>query len=400
MPTLRLYYTEPARLTFDATVVSVESASDGVRIVLDRTAFYPSSGGQPHDTGTLGDARVVDVLDDEATDQVVHLVDAASLSVGSQVAGTVDAPRRHDHRQQHTGQHVLSAAFDHLFGIRTESFHLGRDVSTIDLARDVTRAEIDRAETLANEVVWSNRPVSIRFVSDAEAAALPLRKSPTRGGRLRLIDIGDFDLSACGGTHVLHTGEIGQISVCGWERYKGGARIAFVCGGRALAAFRTNRDAVTGAVRTLSVLPHELPDGIGRLQVQVKDAEKRIRDLQLELAGHAGAALATTAETIGGRACVVAVVDGYDASTLKPLVSAACSHGAAVAVVFTREQPALVACARSASDTFDCGALVKTLCLRFGGRGGGRPESAQGGGLDGAVDEQLTCVRDALTGAR
>jgi alanyl-tRNA synthetase len=338
----------------------------------------------------------VDVIDDEDTGQVVHVADGGSLGVGTCVTGTIDAPRRHDHMQQHTGQHLLSAAFDHLFQVRTESFHLGRDVSTIDLARDVTRSEIDRAEILANEVVWSNRPVSIRFVDEAEAARLPLRKSPARGGRLRLIDVTGFDLSACGGTHVAHTGEVGQVAVHGWERYKGGARIAFVCGRRALESYRTNRDVVTGAVRVLSVLPHELPDGIARLQTQLKDTDKRVRELQLDLASHEGAALVVDAEMLGGRACVIAVVGGYDASTLKPLASAACVNGAALAVVVTPERPALVACARSANETFDCGALVKSLCTTFGGRGGGRPESAQGGGLDATADALLAFVRAAI----
>ena len=329
------------------------------RVVLDRTAFYPTSGGQPFDTGLLGDARVVDVLDDDETGRVVHVVEAPGPAIGSRVTGTIDASRRHDHRQQHTGQHILSAAFDHLFGVRTESFHLGRDASTIDLARDVTRAEIDRAETLANDVVWSNRPVSIRFVDEAEAAALPLRKAPVRGGRLRLIDVTEFDLSACGGTHVAHTGEVGQISVDGWERYKGGARISFVCGGRALAVFRAHRDAVTGAVRVLSVLPHELPDGIARLQTQLKDTEKRVRDLQFELASYQGAALAATLpRRLAAAPASSPSSMGYDAATLKPLASAACSHGAPSRIVSTRERPALVACARQ------CRRGVRLWCAR------------------------------------
>lgn len=394
--TLRLYYTEPARLSFEATVVAADASDQGTHVVLDRTAFYPSSGGQPFDTGTLDAARVIDVIDDEATGRVVHVLEGAVPEVGRTVAGVVDGPRRADHMQQHTGQHILSAAFDRLFGVRTESFHLGRDVSTIDLSRDVTRAELDRAESLANEVVWGNRPVSIRFVDEAEAARLPLRKAPARGGRLRLIDVTDFDLSACGGTHVAHTGEVGQIAVHGWERYKGGARIAFVCGRRALETFRTNRDAVTGAVRALSVLPQELPDGIARLQAQMKDSDKRVRALQFELASHQGVALASSAETLGGRPCVVIRVEGHDASTLKPLATSACEAGVAVAVVFSAERPALVACARTAGDAFDCGAFVKSLCAQFNGRGGGRPESAQGGGLDAAAEDLLAAARAAL----
>jgi len=394
--TTRLYYTQPARLDFEATIVDVAVSPEGTRVVLDQTAFYPTSGGQPFDTGTLGAARVVDVIDDEDTGRIVHVVDGVVAAPGARLAGTVDEPRRRDHMQQHTGQHVLSAAFDRLFGVRTESFHLGRDVSTIDLARDVTRSEIDRAELLANEVVWGNRPVGIRFVDEAEAARLPLRKSPARGGRLRLIDVDGFDLSACGGTHVAHTGEVGQIAVHAWERYKGGARITFVCGRRALETSRVDRDAVIGAVRALSVLPQDLPEGIARLQTQLKDADKRVRALQLELASHQGAALVGDTVSVGERRCVIAFVDGHDAATLKPLAASACGAGADVAVVFSGEPAWLVACARADGQAFDCGALIKALCARFGGRGGGRPESAQGGGMSATRAELEQAVRDGL----
>ena len=158
---------------------------------------------------------------------------------GQVVHGEIDWPRRFDHMQQHTGQHVLSAAFDQLFGVRTVSFHLGAAVSTIDLAREMSPAEIAAAEAEANRVVWEDRPVAIRFADAEEAARLPLRKEPARGGMLRLIDVEDFDLSACGGTHVARTGGIGVIAVASWERFKGGQRLEFLCGGRALAGYRT-----------------------------------------------------------------------------------------------------------------------------------------------------------------
>ncbi len=169
--------------------------------MLDQSAFYPTTGGQPHDTGTLGGRRVVDVVDREADGAVLHVLDAP-LDVGAQVSGTVDWPRRLDHMQQHTGQHVLSAAFVRLFEIPTVSFHLGTELSTIDLAGTPGPEVIAQAEDEANRVVWQNRPVIVRFVSADEAARLPLRKEPVRGGTLRLVEVEDFDLSACGGTHV------------------------------------------------------------------------------------------------------------------------------------------------------------------------------------------------------
>src|SRR5262249_29703235 len=193
---------------FDATVRGVEHRHGRLVVALDRTAFYPTSGGQPFDTGTLGGLRVVDVFDDESGD-VFHAVEGGLLEPGQGVHGKINWARRFDHMQQHTGQHVLSAAFDRLFAARTVSFHLGADGSTIDLARELAADQIAEAELEANRVVWEDRPVEIRFADKTDAAAMPLRKESKREGTLRLIDVENWDLSACGGTHVARTGAIG-----------------------------------------------------------------------------------------------------------------------------------------------------------------------------------------------
>src|SRR5438445_9117049 len=238
----RLYYTDQYLRDFDATIVRVAEREARALVTLDRTAFYPTSGGQPFDTGTLAGLPVVDVVDEE-DGSVTHVVDAApirrpglaearetvgraeaegpALQVGRAVHGAIDWPRRFDHMQQHTGQHVLSAAFDRLFGARTVGFHLGADASTIDLARELTAREIAAAEDEANRVGWEDRPVTIRFASAEEASHLPLRKESGRSGTLRLVDVEGFDLSACGGTHVARTGEIGVMAIMAWERFKG-----------------------------------------------------------------------------------------------------------------------------------------------------------------------------------
>ena len=209
--TERLYYNDPSSREFDATVVRAERSGDRLAIWLDRSAFYPTTGGQPFDTGRLGALRVVDVAEDEDGD-VMHLAEGIDPpAAGAAVHGVVDWPRRLDHMQQHSGQHVLSAALVRVCKAKTVSFHLGSEVSTIDLERVVTPQELAAAEDAANQVVWDDRPVSISY-RDAEAAAdLPLRKPSLRSGTLRLIDIENWDLSACGGTHVARTGEIGRI---------------------------------------------------------------------------------------------------------------------------------------------------------------------------------------------
>jgi alanyl-tRNA synthetase len=402
--TERLYYTDPYAIEFDAEVVLVEDDGGRTAVVLDRTAFYPTSGGQPFDTGALGAARVIEVLDgDDGT--IRHVVEG-SVGAGP-VHGRIDWPRRFDHMQQHTGQHVLSAAFDKLAQARTESFHLGFATSTVDLAREVTPAAIERVEDEANRVVWEDRPVHIRFADAAEAAALPLRKESGRTGRLRLIDVEEFDLSACGGTHVARTGAIGVIAVTGWEKFRGGTRVEFVCGSRALTSHRTLRAVVAGSVRALSVLPGELPAAIERLQADLKDSRKTIKGLHGALAVHEAARLAFEAEPLGSVRAVIAALEGWDPASLKGIASGIVERSGHVAVLFgtvvggaigrpgTTPGYAVVA-ARSPDVALDCAALLRKVTERFGGKGGGRPELAQGGGVAGDVRDAIAFTKRTI----
>ncbi len=284
--------------------------------------------------------------------------------------------------QQHTGQHVLSAAIDKLFKVRTVSFHLGAEVSTIDIARELSASEIAAAETEANRIVWEDRPVTIHFADAEEAARMPLRKESIRGGTLRLIEVEDFDLSACGGTHVARTGGIGIIAAAAWERFKGGQRIEFVCGGRALTKYRGARDAVTASVRLLSVLPEELPGAIQRLQADAKDQKRAFAGLQEELAGFRAEEMAASGETTAHGRLVSHVVDA-DANGLKSLASAIAAKPGYIVVLVSRSRPVLIVAARSTDVTaVSAQQIVAALTSQFGGRGGGRPELAQAGGLD------------------
>src|SRR5205814_2071338 len=271
--TERLYYRDPYLREFDATLLETVSHEGQTALILDRTAFYPTSGGQPHDVGSFHDVRVLDVVEVEDA-RVLHVVDRAPSTTA--LHGTIDWTRRFDHMQQHTGQHVLSAAFDHLLGVRTESFHLGAESATIDLAREVTAAEIARAEQEANRIVWEDRPVAIRFAPSEDAASLGLRKESKREGTLRLIDVEGFDLSACGGTHVARTGAIGIIVAAAAERFRGGSRVTFLCGGRALAGYRALRDVVEQSGPTLSVGAAELPTADERRQIEGKEPRQQI----------------------------------------------------------------------------------------------------------------------------
>ena len=392
--TERIYYTEPARRSFDAVVTAVIEHEGAPAVVLDRTAFYPTSGGQPFDIGRLGTADVVNTIDDG--EHVLHVVNSP-LSVGEAVHGEIEWGRRFDHMQQHTGQHVLSAAFDRVLDNRTMSFHMGSESSTIDLAREVSLADVERCVDEANRVVWDDRPVTIRFASPEEAGRLPLRKEPSREGPLRLIEIADFDLSACGGTHVTRTGEIGLIAVTAAEKLRGGTRVTFVCGGRALRALRGYRDAVAGSVRSLSVLPHELSAAVEKIQAEGKQARKTIARLQSELAVHEAARLLAASPVVVGVHRAAHVIEGLDTAGLKALASAMTAQGRAAVTVVGTSAPIAIVVARSAGVvTVDANAVLQQLLKRFGGRGGGNAELAQGAGLTGDPQEIAAAARELI----
>lgn len=393
--TERLYYTDPYLREFDANLLDTVSHEGHTALVLDRTAFYPTSGGQPADAGAFTDVRVLDVVDAD-DGRILHVVDRGP-SVTT-LHGTIDWTRRFDHMQQHTGQHVLSAAFDRLLGVRTESFHLGADDSTIDLAREVTAAEVERAENEANRIVWEDREVGIRFVEADDVRALGLRKETNRQGTIRLIDIHDFDLSACGGTHVARTGAIGIIAVAAAERFRGGSRITFRCGNRALIGFRALRDIVSGSIRVLSVAPPELPSAIERLQGDARELRRQIKGFQGQVAVGRADALAAGAEVTDDVRVVAASLEGWDANGLKLVASRIIEQPGFAVVLVSEPQPSAIVVARSNGVNVDSGAVLKAVAAKFGGKGGGRPELAQGGGVTGLASDVLAFARARLAG--
>jgi len=397
MSSERLYYTDPYLVEFDAVVREAVPQKDQWKIVLDRTAFYPSSGGQPFDTGTIGTANVVDVFEEE-DGTIGHLVDR-EIETNSRVRGHVDWRRRFDHMQQHTGQHLLSAAFERETGAKTVSFHLGTSASTIDLDKELPADQIAGVEEAVNGILWEDREVCVKFVTASEAAKLPLRKEPLREGDLRIIEVKDYDLSACGGTHVRRTGSIGVIAVSGYERLKGGLRVEFLCGARALRAYRSLRQSVSGSVRLLSVLPDELPAAIEKLQTAGRSQQKSQEGLYERLAAHEAASLASAGEKVGAVNLVAAAVSGWDANGLKKLASSIAGKPATVAVLVTTESPALIVVARAEDVPLDTVAVMKTVIDRFGGRGGGKGGMAQGGGLTGDTRAILDTAREFVKGA-
>src|SRR5438132_4376948 len=287
--TERLYYHDSRLLEFDARVIDLSERDDGaIAVMLDRTAFYPTGGGQPNDTGMLGEARVVDCIDMEDAG-VLHVIQGPTPEVGEMVHGRIDSLRRLDHMQQHTGQHILSAAFVRLFEAPTRSFRVLEHECEIDVALENPADErIEQAVDLANQIVWEGRPIRIRQVRSEEAASLPLRKEPAREGELRVIEIADFDLTPCGGTHARSTGEVGMIAVSSWERAKGLIRIQFMAGIRLLADYRKANRTGRDVAALFSAGREDSPELVAKSIEENKKLAHRVRELD-ELACRAEA---------------------------------------------------------------------------------------------------------------
>jgi alanyl-tRNA synthetase len=399
----RLYYHDSFLYDFEAEVRDVvESPRPGV--ILDRTAFYPTSGGQIFDTGAISDAhadhKVTDVAETE-DGSIVHYLEAPmGLKAGTHVQGRIDRERRRDHMQQHSGQHVLSAAFIRLLNFPTVSFHMADDYCSIDLETvSLTKEQVESAERLSNEIILENHPVDIRFVTREEAGKLGLRKiPPTERDELRLIDVRDFDLTACGGTHVRQTGQIGCILLRKTERVRQGYRVEFVAGQRAVAIARRDFIALTEAAALFSSHIYDVPQQARKCLDEVKTLRKRREQALEELAAsEAAAVLAETVEN-GGRKIVARNFADREMSFLKLFAQRLTRLAPnAVAVLGTASpQPALVF-AQSAGQSGDMGALMKETLAKFGGRGGGSRDMAQGGMQDGSkVEAALDHAKRAL----
>ncbi len=389
--TERLYYTDSFLQTFEARVLDVRFLPSGTAVVLDRSAFYPTSGGQLFDTGWIGltslrgDARirVINVEEDETTGEVLHyLENATAVQSNSVLECAVDVDRRCDHMQQHSGQHVLSAAFEKTNNFATVSFHMGDESCTIDLATDaITSGQITAAEKLANEIIFGDRPVAIRFASADEARAIGVRKIPAaERDKLRLIDIEDFDLNACGGTHVRSTGQIGSILLRKTEKVRQGVRVEFVCGMRAMASARRDFTTLTDAAAVFSTHMHELPQQARKLLEEAKAAQKVQSKLLEEVAElQAGQFLQSATEGPSGAKLVTQFFPARDLPFIKMLAQKLTHAGQCIALLSCGgTQPSLVF-AQTPGLPNDMGALMKQTLQKLGTRGGGNKDMAQGG---------------------
>jgi alanyl-tRNA synthetase len=393
----RLYYADPSLASFDAHVSDIREVSRTQgrslwQIALDRSAFYPTSGGQPHDTGVLTatssggallEAPILAVEEDEQG-EVWHTTPKPLLA-GTPVRGYVDWSRRRDHMQQHSGQHLLSAVVYRQVGAATISFHLGEMTSTIDLAREaISPEELERVEDAVNEIIAENRAVTMRTIPRVEAemllAAGTLHKLPDREGDIRLIEIDEIDVNACGGTHVEATGQIGGLLIRGTERMRQGVRVEFVCGIRAMVTARQDLATLTRTAATLSVGRLDVGDAVDRLLAEGKAANKARQKLTEELVGYQASSLLLELSSQTGRKVLQRTFADRDAGYLKMLASRMVASESQICVLLasTLEEPARVIVAASSDAGIDCGTLLREALAAYGLRGGGSPTMAQG----------------------
>ena len=389
--TTRLYYTDSYLATFDAHVV--DRADGGRKIYLDRTAFYPTSGGQPFDVGTLGGIEVADVIDE--TDRIAHVLAEPLSGTSDRVAGAIDWVRRFDHMQQHTGQHLLSAVLAETLGHRTTSVHFGAVASSLDLDTDaVGHEDVVAAERRANEIVVENRPVTVSF-EDA-ASSNGLRKASAREGTLRIVTIDAVDRSACGGTHVRATGEIGPVLIRRVDRVKKQARLEFVCGSRAVRRARMDFDHLARLAQTLSASVEDVPALVESQAERLHAADAQRRRLEAELHTYRARTLydETAPDASGIRRAIQRRSSG-PLEQLRGIAQAYCLLPRAIFVGAVDDPPAVLVAASDDSGV-DAGRVLKAALANVGGRGGGSPRMAQGSVLG---VELIPAVIDATTRA-
>lgn len=378
----KLYYKDPYIKKFTATVLRQNTNETGEHyVVLSQTAFYPTGGGQPYDTGTLDSIEVTNV--EEIDGEIRHYLTTALPDTYAEVVGIINWERRFDHMQQHTGQHILSAAFEQLLDAETVGFHMGREMVTIDVATDdLTQEQANDVEDLANRIVYENRPVNARFVEREELAVLPLRKPSSVTENIRLVTVQDFDYNPCGGTHPLHTGEVGPIKILSWERYKGHVRLQFICGLRALRALREKHLILRELSRQLSSSETELPMQVERLLTGQRELERNLRDANEQILEMEVERLLKTGKQEADVHFITAIFTNRSMQDLQKLARLITQRDAKVLVLLVTEDGERVqfVCACGEHIGLAMNDLAKAVLPYINGKGGGNPKMAQGGG--------------------
>lgn len=393
--TKRLFDTLPNETTFTASVVKSGREADRFFAVLDQTLFYPTSGGQPHDTGLINGIEVTDVAEKEG--EILHYL-TEKIEEGLEVTGSIDWARRNDHKQQHSGQHILSQVFYQTLKADTIGFHLGRQDVTIDLNVPVPSVDhLHEVEALANDIVRKNFGIKTSLHTPETVYAVPLRKPPVNQTEIRIVEVAGFDYSACCGTHVSQTGEIGLIKIIKAEKYKGGCRITFLCGQRALADYQKRLEILKRLSERLSVPDAELADQVTQLQEKNKAALKQIKALQEELMSYQAQDLVFKAEVYGETKFVAHTETNGNPKSLQQLVRTVIASPKICMMVVLEGETWQVVLGRSQDVNLDVRPFVQQLCDGLNGRGGGSPSLAQASGPSNPeLSNQVQLVKQAL----
>ncbi len=372
---IELYHDDSLLLVFQARVVEHAAIADKASVILDRTAFYPESGGQMADRGKLGAATVVDVVLDDAG-RIHHVLEGALPTIGDVVDGEIDKTRRRIHMAQHTGQHMLSRALVEVAGAETVSSRLGESACTIDLSLEtIDERAASRAEDLVNSLIDDDVPVRAFFPEPDELRALPLRRQPKVTDNVRVVAIGDFDVSPCGGTHCTHASQVGFVRIEAVERYKGSARIVFSAGPRARRNVSREASITRTLAREFTCGTDDVPLGLDKLRRELTEARETLGRVRIRVASALADDFVRTATNSG----VVGVVDDASLDLVRAVAARITAQGDRVAMIAgAADGGTIVLVARGPESKFDCGAFLKRLAASAGGRGGGRPERAEG----------------------
>jgi len=377
MKTERLYNDNPYLKEFRAKILEVLPWEDKFAIVLDRTAFYPEGGGQPYDTGYLDDSTVLQVIENNG--KVLHIVDKQPRA--KEVTGLINWIRRFDLMQQHTGQHILSACFERLLKGSTDSFHMGKDILSIEINIDsFTTNDADNIEGMANDIIYSNLPVTASIVTDEELLLLPLRKMPKVNENIRIVEIKEIDFSPCGGTHVKATGEVGIIKIKNWEKCKGGIRFTFVCGGRALKDYNLDNSIVKALGDKLSVKDTEIIEAVDKVMLDLRQTEKQLSAATQELIRLEAENIIKNHPVLSGVRLVNKTFDNRSINDARLLAQYLTQMPGTVVLLACRNENAQIIFSRSEDVNIDINAIFKSVLPLINGKGGGNPRTAQGGG--------------------
>jgi len=390
----RLYYQDSFLLEFDAAIVDSRQADGKWHTVLNRSAFYPTSGGQLHDTGTLNGVEVIEVIETDSGD-VCHVTGREVGAVGDNIRGTVNAARRLGNRQKHTAQHILSQAFIKLAQAETVSVHLGEEYASVELsAGELSDKQLAEVETLSNQIIVDNIPVEVMFVSSDQAASMPLRKVPDRTGKIRVIRIGNLDWSACGGTHCRQTAEVSVIKLIGTEKIRGHLSVRFLAGRQALDDYRRRFDLTQALSHQLTCHINDIVGKFDKLSAENKDQRKQLAELQAKLLPMRAQELAQQIKQCGKTKLVFHVEEAGDVQMAAKLAREVIAHTEGVAVLLVGDR--MVIAAHEAGGV-KAGVLAKELAAKTSLKGGGSDNQAQLGGANiKQADEYRRIIEELL----